>query len=102
MGLVGSKGPSKRSRIQRMLQGFRDLPIRINVERARLFTDSFKETEGQQIVLRWAIALADILRKHPIHIESEEIIVGSARSFETLRHHLSGAGRQYFFKGGGC
>lgn len=76
--LVTLKGQSKRSRIQRMLQGFRDLPIRLNVERAQLFTDSFKKTEGQPIVLRWALALANILEKHPIHIEKEEIIVGSA------------------------
>ena len=78
IGLVSSKGQSKRSRINRMLQGFRDQPIRIDVERAQLFTDSFKETEGQPIVLRWAMALANILKKHTIHIESEEIIVGSA------------------------
>ena len=41
IGLVSEEAQQKRARIHRMLQGFRDKPIRINVERARLLTESF-------------------------------------------------------------
>jgi len=78
IGLVSPRAQTKQARIQRMLEGFRDLPIQINVERASLFTRSFRETEGQPIVLRWGKALAHILENHTIHIDEEELIVGSA------------------------
>lgn len=78
IGLVGVEDASKRSRIHRRLEGFRDQPIRLNVERAALFTQSFRQTEGQPIVLRWAKAVANILEKHPIYINKDSVIVGSA------------------------
>jgi len=78
IGLVDVKSDSKRSRIHRMLEGFRDQPIRLNIDRAVLFTESFKQTEGDPIVLRWAKALTSILEKHPIYIDGDSIIVGSA------------------------
>jgi formate C-acetyltransferase len=78
IGLVSDDAQRGRARIQRMLEGFRDQPIRMNLERARLVTDSFKETEGQPLVLRWGRALGHVLSHTPIHIEKDELIVGSA------------------------
>jgi len=78
IGLVSEDARQKRARIHSMLDGFRDLPIRINVERARLLTESFKETEGQPVILRWGKAMAHILRKVSIDIDENELIVGSA------------------------
>jgi len=78
IGLVSEEAQQKRARIHRMLQGFRDKPIRINVERARLLTESFSQTEGQPMVLRWGKALAHILRNVSIHIDENELVVGSA------------------------
>ncbi len=78
IGLVGEDAQRKRARIHKMLEGFRDKPIRMNLERARLLTQSFKETEGQPVVLRWGKAMAHILRNFPIHIDEDELIVGSA------------------------
>jgi formate C-acetyltransferase len=78
IGLVSEEAQQKRERIHRMLQGFRDKPIRINVERARLLTESFKQTEGQPMVLRWGKAVAHILRNVSIHIDENELVVGSA------------------------
>ena len=69
IGLVDEAAQQGRSRIHRMLEGFRDEPIRLNLERARLLTESFKETEGQPLVLRWGKALAHVLRQTPIHID---------------------------------
>jgi formate C-acetyltransferase len=78
IGLVAEEARQGRARIHRMLDGFRDLPIRMNLERARLVTESFKETEGQPLVLRWGKAVAHVLSHTPIHIEKDELIVGSA------------------------
>jgi formate C-acetyltransferase len=78
IGLVSEDARRKRSRIHRILEGFRDQPIRLDLERARLVTESFKETEGQPLVLRWGRALAHVLREMPIHIEEDELVVGSA------------------------
>jgi len=81
-----------------MLEGFRDKPIRLNVERARLLTESMKTTEGQPMVLRWAKALAHVLHEHPIHIEDEELLVGSAGPagrYAVAYSELVGPGRFY-------
>ncbi|MGD8609272.1 MAG: pyruvate formate lyase family protein, partial [Myxococcales bacterium] len=89
---------SKRARIQRMLEGFRDRPIRLNVERARLLTESMKQSEGRPMVLRWAQALAHILANHPIHIEDDELLVGSAGPpgrYAVVYSELVGPGRFY-------
>ena len=45
-------------------------------ERAVYFTESFKETEGQPIVLRWAKALLHTTRNISINIFEDELIVG--------------------------
>ena len=98
VGLVVDAAQPKRARIQRMLEGFRDKPIQLNVERARLLTESMKSTEGQPMVLRWAKALAHILDKHPIHIEDDEMLVGSAGPpgrYAVVYSELVGPGRFY-------
>jgi formate C-acetyltransferase len=78
IGLVSEDAQRKRSRIHKMLEGFRDEPIRLNLQRARLVTESFKETEGQPLVLRWAKALAHVLSHTEINVDENELIVGSA------------------------
>ncbi|RJP75382.1 MAG: glycyl radical protein [Candidatus Abyssobacteria bacterium SURF_17] len=78
IGLVSEEAQRKRARIHRMLAGFRDKPIRMNLERAHLLTESFKQTEGQPVIVRWGKALAHILRNISIHIGEDELIVGSA------------------------
>jgi pyruvate formate-lyase/glycerol dehydratase family glycyl radical enzyme len=54
---------------------------RISLERAVCFTESFKETEGQPIVLRWAKALLHTTRNLPITIFEDELIVGRPNNF---------------------
>lgn len=49
----------------------------IEVERARLLTESYKETESLPMVLRRAKALEKILSELPVIIRSGELIVGS-------------------------
>ncbi|WMJ80546.1 glycyl radical protein [Clostridium sp. MB40-C1] len=49
----------------------------IEVDRAILLTESFKETENQPIIIRKAKALEKILNEIPITIREGELIVGS-------------------------
>lgn len=49
-------------------------------ERAEIITESYKETEGQPIVIRRAKALADILKKMTIYIEPNMLIAGNQAS----------------------
>ena len=51
-------------------------PPRATVERAVAFTESFKETEGQPTVLRWAKALKLYAEKSTVTIFPDELIVG--------------------------
>ena len=50
--------------------------VKICLERARLLTQSYKETEGSPEVIRRAKALANILENMTIWIQDEELIVG--------------------------
>jgi formate C-acetyltransferase len=49
---------------------------RVALERAILFTESFKTTEGQPLVLRWAKALRHIAENISVTIFDDELIVG--------------------------
>lgn len=50
--------------------------VRLDLQRSRLMTESFKETDGQPMVLRRAKALANVLNKMGIFIRDYERIVG--------------------------
>ena len=80
LGLVTEDAPERRARIHAMLDGFRDLPIKLSLERAQLLTESLKGTEGQPVALRWGKALAHVLDKLPIHVGDHDVIAGSAGS----------------------
>jgi formate C-acetyltransferase len=51
---------------------------KIDVERARYFTESMRETEGQDLTLRWAKALKKIAEKMTVYIDDHQLIVGRA------------------------
>ena len=55
---------------------FEKMP-QIETDRARLLTESYKQTEGMPINLRRAKAFAHILRNLPVTIRDHELIVGS-------------------------
>ena len=63
-------------REQRIYDDFSDKLSYVDVQRARYFTESFKETEGQALTLRWAKALYHIAESIDVYIEPEQLIVG--------------------------
>lgn len=49
----------------------------MDINRTRLFTESMKESEGQNLSLRWAKAFAHVTENLPIYVEPNyELIVG--------------------------
>ncbi len=65
-----------RERTRRIVSRFIHSQPLLSVERARLFTASFKTTEHLPLVLRWAMAVANVMRHIAIHILPDELIVG--------------------------
>jgi formate C-acetyltransferase len=54
--------------------------VRIDVERPRLITESYRKTEGEPMILRRAKALAHLLDNKELYILPHERIVGNITS----------------------
>ncbi len=67
-----------RERVFKILNSFQGQLPRIDIERAKYFTESFKQTEGQPLILRWAKALKHISENMTIYIDEDQLIVGRA------------------------
>lgn len=65
-----------KSRVQKIYDSFSEGKSYVDVQRAQYFTESFKETEGQPLTLRWAKALYHIAEKIDVYIEPDQLIVG--------------------------
>ena len=62
--------------------------VRIDVNRARIFTESYRQSDGQPWVIRQAKASALLCEKMPIFIKAGELIVGDCNGApEELRWH---------------
>ncbi len=55
--------------------------IKLDLQRSRYLTESYKQTDGLPMVMRRALAFANILKKLDIYIQDWERIVGNAVSF---------------------
>ena len=68
----------KSPRIQKLVDAlYEHMPV-IESARAKLITESYKETEGEPIITRRAKAFVHILHNIPIIIRDNELIVGSS------------------------
>jgi formate C-acetyltransferase len=54
-----------------------DRPRQIDLERALLYTESWKQTEGESVVVRRAKALRHILESHEIVIDEHDLLAGN-------------------------
>ncbi len=66
-----------RDRVGRLKENLYKKMPEIESARARLITESYKQTEGEPIITRRAKAFLHILQNLPITIRDEELIVGS-------------------------
>ena len=65
-----------RERVYRILNSFKGTRPVIDMERARYFTESFKKTEGQLLILRWARALKHIAENITVYIDDDQLLAG--------------------------
>ncbi|MFC2052428.1 pyruvate formate lyase family protein, partial [Chloroflexota bacterium] len=77
----GSKSPRE---FRRILAGEKDIGrvpyreyVRLDIERPRLLTESYKATEGEPMVLRRAKAMAHLLDKKNLYILPHERVLGN-------------------------
>lgn len=68
--------PKGHERATKILSSFQNQRPKIDVERAKLFTDSFRETEGEPLILRWSKALLHIAKHITVYIDDDQLIVG--------------------------
>jgi formate C-acetyltransferase len=68
-------------RIKRFKKAYLDAKPRISVERARLFTTSHRETEGEAVIIRRAKAFRELCLKGPVTIFEDELIAGSVGEY---------------------
>ena len=68
-------------RLQKLKKEWEDADPQVYVDDTLLFTESWKETEGLPIDVRWAKALEKRLLECPLLIRDDELIVGSLTKF---------------------
>ncbi|UQZ91198.1 formate C-acetyltransferase/glycerol dehydratase family glycyl radical enzyme [Deltaproteobacteria bacterium Smac51] len=64
-------------RIKRFKKLYIEAKPTVSVERARLFTESHKNSEGEATIIRRAKAFREVCQKGPVTIFDDELIVGS-------------------------
>ncbi|MBI4330781.1 MAG: DUF3029 family protein [Chloroflexi bacterium] len=64
-------------RVRRRREELREAKPRLVAFRSRLVTDSWKETEGESLVIRQAMALQKLAKEYPVFIREGELVVGS-------------------------
>lgn len=72
---------STTERIEHLRQNYVNTKPSICVERARIFTESHRRTEGQPMAIRRAQAFHDFCSQFDVEIFPEELIVGTAGKF---------------------
>jgi len=73
-----SQTETKPNRTLRLLEQIQHQKPAIDVERARYFTESMQQTEGQPLLLRWAKAMYHVASHITVYIDAEQPLVGRA------------------------
>jgi len=63
-------------RVFDILETFDNAKPIIDIERAKYFTESMKETEGEMLVLRWAKAMQRIAENMTVYIDDKQLLAG--------------------------
>lgn len=78
--IAGKPLPYRRGRTRDILNTFQDVRPQVDVERAKYFTESFRQTEGQPLILRWSKALYHIAEHITVYIDDQQLLVGRGGS----------------------
>ncbi len=75
---LGKENFHGRPRAYQILKSIQTVKPRIDIERAKYFTESMKETEGQPLILRWAKAMKHIAENITVYIDEKQLLAGRA------------------------
>ena len=67
---------AKHPRLYALIERFDGRPPVIDIERARLFTESMRATEGKPLVLRWALAMKHIAENITVYVDDIQLLAG--------------------------
>lgn len=67
-------------RIERLSGKVRRRKFPLCTEKARLITESYRKTEGETPIIRYAKAYTHMLENIPVSIDDDELIVGEGAS----------------------
>ena len=65
-----------RERVYKILERVQFAVPSVDIERARYFTESMRQTEGELLVLRWAKALKNVAEKITVYITPDQLLAG--------------------------
>lgn len=77
-GNFSMEGGNKFPRIERLLTRYRECVPEVDVERAQIYTESYKKTEGEDVIIRRAKAFYDYCAQREINIPEDQLIVGDS------------------------
>ncbi|CVK20500.1 (2S)-3-sulfopropanediol dehydratase [Sporomusa sphaeroides] len=78
--IAGEQVLHTRQKTNAILHTFKNTRPRIDIERAKYFTQSFRRTEGEPLLLRWAKALKHIAENITVYIDDHQLLVGRSGS----------------------
>lgn len=70
-----------RERVYKILDRTRFTTPHVDIERAKYFTESMRQTEGELLTLRWAKALKNVAEKISIWITPDQLLAGRVGMF---------------------
>lgn len=70
------EGENHFPRIEKLIADYRKAEPSVDIERARIYTESFKQSEGEDILTRRAQAFKDYCEKRELRIDDQQLIVG--------------------------
>ncbi|MDO4833960.1 MAG: formate C-acetyltransferase/glycerol dehydratase family glycyl radical enzyme [Bacillota bacterium] len=78
-------GENKFHRIEKLLERYWECKPEVDIERAQIYTESYKQTEGEDVLMRRAKAFYDYCANREINIPDNQLIVG-----DTAKHPRGG------------
>lgn len=81
MGRFSLDGENHFPRIEKLLEHYWECLPQVDVERAQIYTQSYQESEGEDIVIRRAKAFKAYCQKREIHIPNWQLIAGDASKY---------------------
>ena len=93
-GCFSFDGDNKFPRIERLIGRYWECKPEVDVERAVIYTQSYKESEGEDVLIRRAKAFYDYCARREINIPDDQLIVG-----DTAKHPRGGVVDPIFHAG---